>query len=171
ARDIATGQDHVLVIENSAVDVSDEKVGQMVGESVEHAFEDMAERVWTEAKLKAEELLPAVDAAIEMGRSWLSEQERQEIEQARDELQRALQGTEAHVLKAAVQRLDLATEALAARIVERLVCDIYPSNNSLKWRKTSVFRMRPENRWDCGPKAVTIVGSEVCVVPVQPTPK
>ncbi|MFM2298254.1 MAG: hypothetical protein RL117_1961 [Verrucomicrobiota bacterium] len=119
ARDIATGQDHVLVIENSAVDVSDEKVGQMVGESVEHAFEDMAERVWTEAKLKAEELLPAVDAAIEMGRSWLSEQERQEIEQARNEVQRALQGTEAHVLKAAVQRLDLATEALAARIVEQ----------------------------------------------------
>ena len=119
ARDIATGQDHVLVIENSAVDVSDEKVGQMVGESVEHAFEDMAERVWTEAKLKAEELLPAVDAAIEMGQSWLSAQERQEIEKARDEVQRALQGTEAHVLKAAVQRLDQATEALAARIVEQ----------------------------------------------------
>jgi molecular chaperone DnaK len=118
-RDVATGQDHVLVIENSAVDVSDEKVGQMVSESVEHAFEDMAERVWTEAKLKAEELLPAVDAALEMGQAWLADEEREEIEQAREQVKLALTGHEAHILKAAVQRLDRATEALAAKIVEQ----------------------------------------------------
>jgi molecular chaperone DnaK len=121
ARDIATGQDHVLVIENSAVDVSDEKVGQMVGESVEHAFEDMAERVWTEAKLKAEELLPAVDAALEMGQAWLTDEEREEIEQAREQVKLAVTGHESHVLKASVQRLDRATEALAAKIVEHVM--------------------------------------------------
>jgi hypothetical protein len=36
----------------------------MIAESVDFAFEDMNERIWTEAKLKAEELLPAVDAAL-----------------------------------------------------------------------------------------------------------
>jgi len=118
ARDVATGVDRILVIENSAVDVSDEKVGQMVSESVEHAFDDMAERVWTEAKLKAEELLPAVDGALAIGRDWLSDEERQTIEAARADVRHALDGKEAHRLKQAVQELDRATEALAAKIVD-----------------------------------------------------
>jgi molecular chaperone DnaK len=118
ARDVATGIDRILVIENSAVDVSDEKVGQMVSESVEHAFEDMAERVWTEAKLKAEELLPAVDGALSIGSEWLSEEEKKAIETARADVRDALEGKEAHRLKQAVQELDRATESLAAKIVE-----------------------------------------------------
>ncbi len=118
ARDVSTGIDRILVIENSAVDVSDEKVGQMVSESVEHAFEDMAERVWTEAKLKAEELLPAVEGALSIGSEWLSEEELQTIEAARADVRHALEGKEAHRLKQAVQELDRATEALAAKIVE-----------------------------------------------------
>lgn len=121
ARDVSTGQDQVLVIENSAVDVSDEKVGQMVSESVEHAFDDMAERVWTEAKLKAEELLPAVDAALAMGRQWLSAEELAEIEQARAAVEQSLAGQDPNSLKRAVQRLDQATESLAAKIVEQAI--------------------------------------------------
>lgn len=118
ARDVATGVDRILVIENSAVDVSDEKVGQMVSESVEHAFDDMAERVWTEAKLKAEELLPAVDGALAIGCEWLSHDELQTIESAREQVRHALEGKEAHRLKQAVQELDRETESLAAKIVE-----------------------------------------------------
>lgn len=121
ARDVSTGKDQVLVIENSAVDVSDEKVGQMVSESVEHAFADMSERVWTEAKLKAEELLPAVNAALEMGRQWLNDDEVAEIEKSRAEVEAALHESDAHVLKRAVQRLDQATESLAAKIVEQAI--------------------------------------------------
>jgi molecular chaperone DnaK len=119
ARDVATGIDQVLVIEHSAVDVSDVKVEQMVSESVEHAFSDMAERVWTEAKLKAEELLPAVEAALAIGQEWLNEEERQAIDESVEAVKTALLQHEAHVLKQAVQRLDQATEALAAKIVEQ----------------------------------------------------
>jgi molecular chaperone DnaK len=121
ARDVSTGKDQVLVIEHSAVDVSDEKVGQMVSESVEHAFADMSERVWTEAKLKAEELLPAVDAALAMGRQWLSHDEMAEIGKSRADVDAALLGSDANVLKRAVQRLDQATESLAAKIVEQAI--------------------------------------------------
>lgn len=120
-RDVATGVDRVLVIENSAVDVSDDKVGQMVNESVEHAFEDMAERVWTEAKLKAEELLPAIDGALAIGRDWLHEDERLAIDTARDLVRRALEGKDSQRLKSAVQELDRATESLAAQIVEHVM--------------------------------------------------
>ena len=63
ARDTKTGAEKTVEI-NSAVDVSDEAVEAMISESLEHAFDDMSERVWTEAKLKAEEMLGAVEAAF-----------------------------------------------------------------------------------------------------------
>ena len=56
ARDTKTGAEKIVDI-NSAVDVSDEAVEAMIADSLDHAFEDMNERVWTEAKLKAEEML------------------------------------------------------------------------------------------------------------------
>ena len=52
-RDTATATDHVLEIRDSAIDVDDARVEDMITESVEHAFADMGERIWTEARLKA----------------------------------------------------------------------------------------------------------------------
>ncbi|HEY6675357.1 MAG TPA: Hsp70 family protein, partial [Terrimicrobium sp.] len=52
ARDIATGRD-TKVSMKSAVEVSDEAVEKMLSESLEHAFEDMNERAFAEACLKA----------------------------------------------------------------------------------------------------------------------
>ncbi len=119
ARDTATGRDSVLEIREVAVAVDDEAVEAMVSESVEHAFEDMAERVFTEAKLKAEELLPAVAAVLEEGGGGVAADEREEIEAAVDAVEAALAAGEANRLKSAVQVLDQATEGVAARMVER----------------------------------------------------
>src|SRR6266436_2620079 len=55
ARDVKTGLEKVVEMK-SAVDVDDAAVQQMVEESVEHAFEDLAARRWVEAKLKANQL-------------------------------------------------------------------------------------------------------------------
>ncbi|MGV3533748.1 MAG: Hsp70 family protein, partial [Chthoniobacteraceae bacterium] len=63
ARDTATGQQTVVPM-TSAIGVSDEAVEKMLEDSLEHAFEDMNERVFTEAKLKADEMLPAVRRAL-----------------------------------------------------------------------------------------------------------
>jgi len=117
ARDVSTGQDTVVKLGNAAVNVDDDAVETMVSESVEHAFTDMAERVFTEAKLKAEELLPAVAAVLAQGLA--SDEERGHIEAAVDSVRSALAAGAANPLKAAVQRLDTATETLAARLVEQ----------------------------------------------------
>ena len=121
ARDTATNTDTVLEIQNTAVDVDDERVEQMIAESVEHAFEDMNERVWTEAKLKAEELLPAVDAALTQFGDAVSEEERRVIEVAAASVRTLLNASEhdAKALKAANTALDDATQELAVRLVER----------------------------------------------------
>jgi len=121
ARDTATQTDTVLEIQNTAVDVDDERVEQMIAESIEYAFEDMNERVWTEAKLKAEELLPAVDAALTQFGDAVSEDERSAILTAAEKVRTSLNSPEhdAKALKSANQELDDATQELAVRLVGR----------------------------------------------------
>lgn len=116
ARDITSGTDTVVKMGKTAVDVDDASVEAMVGASVEHAFEDMAMRVFTEAKLKAEELIPAVENALQQGLA--NDAEKSEITAALDEVRAAMASGAANPLKAAVQCLDATTEAMAARIVE-----------------------------------------------------
>ena len=121
ARDTTTLTDTVLEIQNTAVDVDDERVEQMIAESVEYAFEDMNERVWTEARLKAEELLPAVDAALTQFGDAVSKDERSAILTAAEKVRLSLYAPEhdAKALKSANQELDDATQELAVRLVER----------------------------------------------------
>lgn len=121
ARDTATGTDTVIEIQNTAVNVDDERVEQMIAESVEYAFEDMNERVWTEARLKAEELLPAVADALTQFGDAVTDQERAVIQAAADKVRTALETPEhdANALKAANQALDDATQELAVRLVEQ----------------------------------------------------
>ena len=118
ARDVATGRDTRMTIESAAVDVNDEAVERMIDESVAHAFEDMNARIMTEARMKAEELLPSVETALHDLGGTLPESERGEIESARAAVESALAGESAATLKDAVERLDRATEALAARLVD-----------------------------------------------------
>lgn len=126
ARDVKSGRDRILQIQHAAVNVSDESVEKMVSDSVEFAFADMAERVWTEARLKADELLPAVDAALEVGAQWLSEEERERILRAATRVREVMPSKQANALKVAVQELDKATESLAAKIVEQAMEQALP---------------------------------------------
>ncbi len=120
-RDTKTGRDHVLEIQSAAVDVDDEKVEAMIAESVDLAFEDMNERVWTEARLKAEELLTAVEEAMRQIGAGVPEDERRQIDSCAEEVRLALDEGPKNTqrLQSANQGLDEATEALAARLVER----------------------------------------------------
>lgn len=123
ARDLATGADTVLRIERAAVNVEDDAVQRMVEGSIEHAFADFRQRVWTEAELKGRELLGALDAALDQVEC--GGEERAAIGAARAEVVDLLAGRErdGQALKAAVARLDRATEALAARLLERALGD------------------------------------------------
>lgn len=112
-----------MEIQSAAVNVDDEAVEKMVGESVEYAFEDMAERIFTEAKLKAEELLPAVEQALADAGDLVTAEERAEIEAAAGAVREALAAGLPNPLKAAVQRLDKATEAFAAALVEKAMME------------------------------------------------
>lgn len=118
ARDTKTGAEKTVEI-NSAVDVSDEAVEAMISESLEHAFDDMSERVWTEAKLKAEEMLGAVEAAFAQVGNEIDAAEKEKIAELAAQLREALGTHDPRKLKAANNALDEATQGLAAALVER----------------------------------------------------
>ena len=118
ARDTKTGAEKILELK-SAVDVSDEAVETMLADSLDHAFEDMSERVWTEAKLKAEEMLRAVDAALAIAGDRIDKDEKKKIVQTASEVRDAIASRETARLKEANQKLDDATQSLAAIVVEK----------------------------------------------------
>ena len=120
ARDTKTGREHTVEM-TSAVDVSDEAVEKMLEDSLEHAFEDMNDRAFTEAKLKADEMLPAVRIALDQIGGELSAEEKQIIATHVSEVESAIATGAAQPLKKAVTALDEATQHLAALLVERAV--------------------------------------------------
>jgi molecular chaperone DnaK len=121
ARDTATNTDTTLEIRGTAIDVEDERVEQMIAESVEYAFEDMNERIWTEARMKAEELLPAVEAALEQLGSEITESESAEVREQAAQVRTLLDSADhdAKALKSATQKLDDATQTLAVMLIDR----------------------------------------------------
>ena len=118
ACDTKTGVEKTVEI-NSAVDVSDEAVEAMISESLEHAFDDMSERVWTEAKLKAEEMLGAVEAAFAQVGDEIDPGEKEKIEIAAANVRETLTTCDARKLQSANTALDEATQGLAAAIVDK----------------------------------------------------
>jgi molecular chaperone DnaK len=120
ARDTATGSEKIIEI-HSAVEVSDEAVEAMLAGSLEHAFEDMDARIFTEARLKAVEMLPAVEAALRQLGSELPEAEIAEIHKQTTEVTTALASKETARLKQALAALDQATQTLATRLMERAI--------------------------------------------------
>ncbi len=117
ARDTKTGREKIVEI-NSAIDVSDEAVEAMIAESLDHAFDDMSERVWVEAKLKAEEMISALGQAFHSLGDEIDPKEKQEIEALASEVRAALASGESQRLNKATAALDKGTEPIAAMLVE-----------------------------------------------------
>jgi molecular chaperone DnaK len=118
ARDTKTGAQKVVEMA-SAVDVSDEAVELMISESLEHAFEDMSDRIFTEAKLKSDELLPAVRRALDGIGAALSAEERTAIAAQMAEVESAIASGEAQRLRRANAALDEGTQRLATLLIEQ----------------------------------------------------
>jgi molecular chaperone DnaK len=122
ARDTRTGRERVIEL-SSAVDVSDEAVEKMIAESLDHAFEDMTERLWTEAVLKSNELLPAVRSALTLVGDQIEADDRRKIDALVDEVEASLQSHDAPRLKKANAELDDGTQHLATLLIDRAMAE------------------------------------------------
>jgi len=126
ARDIASGKQKVVEMK-SAVDVDDAAVQQMVEESVEHAFEDLAARRWVEAKLKANELISATRKALATCADELEPDYNTRVEAALQAVGRTVAGEDpqtkignAKQLQADCAALDEVTKPLAELLMDKV---------------------------------------------------
>jgi len=122
ARDTKTGQEKTVEI-NSAIDVSDEAVETMLAESLDHAFDDMNERVWIETELKAKEMLNAVAIAFERVGDEIDPAEKETILHAVGQVKEILGTRDTRRLQVANEALDKTTQGLAACVVEKAIRD------------------------------------------------
>jgi molecular chaperone DnaK len=131
ARDTKTGRQKIIEMQ-SAVDVSDEAVEAMLAESLEHAFEDVNERIWTETRLKSEEMLAAVVSALRLVGDQIEATEQDNILSLADAVRRAWEGRDVAKLKQANEALDAATQHLATMVIERAMADATTSPPTAK---------------------------------------
>ena len=124
ARDTQTGKETVIAMK-SAVNVEDSAVQQMVEESVEHAFDDLAARRWIEARLKADELVSASRKGLRDCEGELDSECHVRIGEALRKVEGALArrdestGTRLKQLQEACAALDEATRPLAELLMDR----------------------------------------------------
>jgi molecular chaperone DnaK len=122
ARDVRTGRERVIEL-SSAVDVSDEAVEKMIAESLDHAFDDMSERLLTEAVLKSNELLPAVRSALTLVGDQIEPEDQRKILTLVSEVEAALKSRDPHRLKKANAELDDGTQHLATLLIDRAMAE------------------------------------------------
>jgi molecular chaperone DnaK (HSP70) len=103
------------------VEVSDAAVEKMLADSLEHAFEDMNERAFAEACLKADEMLPAVETAFERLGNQITEDQRQEIVTLVAQIHEARAAHSLEKLRNGLSELDKVTEPLAAQLLEAIL--------------------------------------------------
>ena len=125
ARDVQTGKEKLLKMK-SAVDVDDAAVQQMVEESVEHAFDDLAARRWVEATLKARELVAATRKGLADCAGELDAAYRAQVEAALRAVESLVPAErpedapgDARQLQAACAALDEATKPLAEMLMDK----------------------------------------------------
>jgi molecular chaperone DnaK len=122
---VKTGHEKIVEMK-SAVDVDDAAVQQMVEESVEHAFTDLAMRRWVETKLRATETLVATRKALAECADEIEAAYRAEIEAAASRVEAVLAtekpesaAGDLKQLQAAVAALDEVTKPLADTLMDR----------------------------------------------------
>jgi molecular chaperone DnaK len=120
ARDTKTGNEKRVEMK-SAVEVSDEAVEAMLADSLDHAFADVSERIWTETRLKSDEMLVAVESALKLVQHQIDPVEKKRILELADDVRQAIDSHEIQKLKQANEALDSATQNLAAMVVERAI--------------------------------------------------
>ncbi len=99
----------------SAVEVSDDAVEKMLEESLEHAFEDVEQRQFTESEIKADEILAAVAQAMGQFRDSMSVEEIAQIEGLAAEVKSARAERSLQKLKKSLAELDDATHGARRR--------------------------------------------------------
>ena len=114
AREETTGQEASVQVKPS-YGLTDEEVERMLLDSFAHAEEDVQTRQLTEQRVEADRIAAAARAAMADSPELLTDEDRRAIDVALANLATARQESDHHVIRRAVEALDEASKAFAAR--------------------------------------------------------
>ena len=118
AREQTTGVQAQIEVKPS-YGLDDETITQMLRDSMANAKDDAAARARAEAKVEAEGLMAAVQAALDLDADLLDEAELSHIQSLMAQLHNSLPNHTADQIRATVQALSHATDDFAARRMDR----------------------------------------------------
>ena len=120
AREKTTGVSSSVVVKPS-YGLTDDEVAAMLREGFDHAQADRDARALAEQRVEAEALIAAIGSALEQDGDLLSPEERASLSAGIASLEAAGKATDHRALKSAVESLNRASEAFAARRMDRSV--------------------------------------------------
>jgi molecular chaperone HscA len=120
AREATTGVQAAIAVKPS-YGLTDAQITQMLKESVDHARDDVHLRVVKEQQVEGERMLDAVEGALREDADLISAEEQGAVRAELDALRKTLTCSDHRTIKAAIERVNRATEAFAGRRMDRAV--------------------------------------------------
>ncbi|MDI9418758.1 MAG: molecular chaperone DnaK [Firmicutes bacterium] len=118
AKDLGTGKEQKITV-TSASGLTKEDIDKMVQEAEAHAEEDKKRRELIELKNQADTAIYNIDRTLKDLGDKVSESEKQEIEAAKEELQKALESDNIEEIKAKIKAFDEVMHKLSQKIYQQ----------------------------------------------------
>ena len=109
--------------------LSDDQVATMLKGSMQHARQDMQQRLLREQQVEAARVLEAVSRALQADAHLLNDTERLAIEQALTDLATVQQGEDTAAIKAAIEHTNHLTDDFAARRMDQSIRSALTGHN------------------------------------------
>ncbi len=120
AKDLRSGKAQSIEVKPT-YGLSDEETEKMISSSIEHAREDMEERMLIESRNEADTVLRHAAKGLRHGTTLLDPAERKLIEQSMSDLKKAIEGSDHSLIREKLSSLDGATQKLAELLMDQSV--------------------------------------------------
>ncbi len=128
AKDLGTGKSQEITISGGS-GLSEEEIDRMVKEAEENASSDKTKKEDAEVRNECEQVIYAVDKSVEDLGAEVTEEEKNNINQAKEELTKALAGTDINEIKAKKEALEKAAQSVAVKAYEKIQKEQQANNN------------------------------------------
>lgn len=118
AKDLGTGKEQRITI-TSSTKLSDDEIKQKIKEAEQFADEDKKRKEEVEVRNRAETLVYETEKSLKEIDASLSEEEKAKINNAKDELSRALEGTNVEEIKAKTETLTEEFHTISAKMYQQ----------------------------------------------------
>ena len=119
AKDLGTGKSQTITISDGN-GLSEEEIDRMVKEAEENAASDKAKKDEADLRNECEQLMFAVDKSIADLGDEATEDEKSKVNAAKEELKKALEGTDLNEIKAKKEALEKDAQSIAIKAYEKI---------------------------------------------------